>query len=121
MEDGQATAKWANRVLRPLTSICRRIAKHKETQSMIATESEPQETAEGSDVPTLETDHKQGQQNCSGSDADRKRPSLDSREKARATSTQTQVFVQSRGDWRQKTQQAINTQPGSPTYPTWCD
>lgn len=71
MEDSQATAKWANRVLRPLTSICRRIAKHKETQSMIATESKPQETAEGSDVPTLETDHKlESRQNCSGSDAD---------------------------------------------------
>ncbi|CAI7671347.1 unnamed protein product [Penicillium viridicatum] len=71
MEDGQATAKWANRVLRPLTSICRRIAKHKETQSMIATESKPQETAEGSDVPILNTDHKpESQQNCSGSDAD---------------------------------------------------
>ncbi|KOS37244.1 hypothetical protein ACN38_g11961 [Penicillium nordicum] len=71
MEDGQATAKWANRVLRPLTSICRRIAKHKETQSMIATESKPQETAEGSDIPILETDHKpESQQNCSGSDVD---------------------------------------------------
>lgn len=71
MEDGQATAKWANRVLRPLTSICRRIAKHKETQSIIATESKLQETAEGSDVPTLETDHKlESRQICSGSDAD---------------------------------------------------
>ncbi|KAJ5384512.1 hypothetical protein N7517_002423 [Penicillium concentricum] len=71
MEDIQATAKWANRVLRPLTSICRRIAKHKETQSIIATESKPQETAEGSDVPTLEADHKpETRHNCAGSDAD---------------------------------------------------
>lgn len=71
MEDAQATAKWANRVLRPLTSICRRIAKHKETLSIIATESKPQETAEGSDVSNLETDHKpESQSNCSGSDAD---------------------------------------------------
>ncbi|KGO63936.1 hypothetical protein PITC_013040 [Penicillium italicum] len=71
MDDAQATAKWANRVLRPLTSICRRIAKHKETLSIITTESKVQETAGGIDVPTLEADHKPGsQQNCLGSDAD---------------------------------------------------
>ncbi|EKV07236.1 Eukaryotic translation initiation factor 3 subunit CLU1/TIF31 [Penicillium digitatum] len=71
MEDAQATAKWANRVLRPLTSICRRIAKHKETLSMITTESKPQETAGCSDVPTLESDNKPAsRQNHSGSDAD---------------------------------------------------
>ncbi|KAI2713616.1 hypothetical protein CBS147332_5356 [Penicillium roqueforti] len=71
MEDAQATAKWANRVLRPLTSICRRIAKHKETVSMIATESKLQETAESNDLPTSEPDHKpESRHNCSGSDAD---------------------------------------------------
>ncbi|KAJ5163599.1 uncharacterized protein N7500_005429 [Penicillium coprophilum] len=71
MEDAQATAKWANRVLRPLTSICRRIAKHKETVSIIATGSKPPETAEGSDVSTLEAHHKpESRNNCSGSDAD---------------------------------------------------
>ncbi|KAJ6187738.1 hypothetical protein N7519_002646 [Penicillium mononematosum] len=71
MEDAQATAKWANRVLRPLTSICRRIAKHQETLSMIATESKPQDTTEGSDVRASGTDHKQeSRHNCSGSDAD---------------------------------------------------
>ena len=71
MDDAQATAKWANRVLRPLTSICRRIAKHKETLSMIATESKLQETAEGNDAPKLEAKYKpESQHNCSGSDAD---------------------------------------------------
>ncbi|KAJ5514103.1 hypothetical protein N7463_003655 [Penicillium fimorum] len=71
MEDAQATAKWANRVLRPLTSICRRIAKHKENLSIIATESKLQEIAEGSDLPTLEADPKlENRHNCSGSDAD---------------------------------------------------
>ncbi|OQE47243.1 hypothetical protein PENCOP_c001G03584 [Penicillium coprophilum] len=71
MEDAQATAKWANRVLRPLTSICRRIAKHKETLSTIATGLKPPETAERSDVPTLEAHHKpESRHNCSGSDAD---------------------------------------------------
>ncbi|CAG8888032.1 unnamed protein product [Penicillium egyptiacum] len=72
MEDAQATAKWANRVLRPLTSICRRIAKHKETLSIITTESEPQATAEGSDVATSKTDHKpESRHSCPGSDVDR--------------------------------------------------
>lgn len=71
MEDAQATAKWANRVLRPLTSICRRIAKHQETLSMIAIESKPQDTTEGNDVPASATDHKpESRHNCSGSDAD---------------------------------------------------
>ncbi|CAG8878202.1 unnamed protein product [Penicillium nalgiovense] len=71
MEDAQATAKWANRVLRPLTSICRRIAKHQETLSMIATESKPQETTEGSDVPASETGCKPASRhNRSDSDAD---------------------------------------------------
>ncbi|CAI7580622.1 unnamed protein product [Penicillium glandicola] len=71
MEDAQATAKWANRVLRPLTSICRRIAKHKETLSMIATESKPQETTDSRALPILETDHKsERRHNCPGSDAD---------------------------------------------------
>ncbi|KGO42067.1 hypothetical protein PEX1_069800 [Penicillium expansum] len=71
MDDAQATAKWANRVLRPLTSICRRIAKHKETLSMIVTESKLQETTEGSDLPTLEAEQKpESRQKFSGSDAD---------------------------------------------------
>ncbi|KAJ5960424.1 uncharacterized protein N7479_007574 [Penicillium vulpinum] len=71
MEGAQATAKWANRVLRPLTSICRRIAKHKERVPMIATESKPQQSAESNDAPTLETDCKpETERNCSGSDAD---------------------------------------------------
>ncbi|KAJ5467693.1 hypothetical protein N7475_005445 [Penicillium sp. IBT 31633x] len=71
MEETQATAKWANRVLRPLTSICRRIAKHKETQLMIATEAKSQKTEEGGNICTPES--KQGLQKPQiilGSDAD---------------------------------------------------
>ncbi|KAJ5773993.1 hypothetical protein N7457_008889 [Penicillium paradoxum] len=69
MEDTQATAKWANRVLRPLTSICRRIAKHQETLSVIAIEFKPQETKEDRKCSPLELDQKT-QHNCPGSDAD---------------------------------------------------
>ncbi|KAJ5749167.1 uncharacterized protein N7511_010863 [Penicillium nucicola] len=45
MDDLQSSARWANRVLRPLTSICRRIEKHQQTLSQIATESRKQEAA----------------------------------------------------------------------------
>ncbi|KAJ5692797.1 hypothetical protein N7462_002220 [Penicillium macrosclerotiorum] len=44
MDDVQATARWANRVLRPLTSIYRRLEKHQETLSIIATESSNSDT-----------------------------------------------------------------------------
>lgn len=37
MEDIRPTAKWANRMLRPLTSVYRRLEKHQETLSLIAT------------------------------------------------------------------------------------
>jgi hypothetical protein len=71
MEDTQCTAKWANRVLRPLTSVCRRIAKHKETLLMIATESKPHEKAEETDASALETELKaESRRYCSGSDLD---------------------------------------------------
>lgn len=46
MEDVQATARWANRMLRPLTSIYRRLEKHQETPSSIAAESRLRERAE---------------------------------------------------------------------------
>ena len=39
MDDVQSTAKWANRMLRPLTSIYRRLEKHHETLAIIAAES----------------------------------------------------------------------------------
>lgn len=39
MDDIQVTAKWANRMLRPLTSIYRRLEKHQETLAIIAAES----------------------------------------------------------------------------------
>lgn len=39
MDDIQPTAKWANRMLRPLTSIYRRLEKHQETLAIIAAES----------------------------------------------------------------------------------
>ncbi|KAJ5582399.1 hypothetical protein N7535_001019 [Penicillium sp. DV-2018c] len=71
MEDTQCTAKWANRVLRPLTSICRRIAKHKETSSMIATESELQEKTQETKPSALETKlNAESGRNCSDSDLD---------------------------------------------------
>ncbi|CAI7655907.1 unnamed protein product [Penicillium manginii] len=44
MDDLQATAKWANRILRPLTSIYRRLEKHQETLAIIAAESKLEET-----------------------------------------------------------------------------
>ncbi|KAJ6033689.1 hypothetical protein N7499_009965 [Penicillium canescens] len=56
MEDLQSTARWANRVLRPLTSICRRIEKHQKTLSMIATESRQQEAAQ--EKPAVDTGQK---------------------------------------------------------------
>ncbi|KAJ5644756.1 hypothetical protein N7507_010767 [Penicillium longicatenatum] len=43
MDEVHATAKWANRVLRPLTSIYRRLEKHQETLAIIAAESRAQE------------------------------------------------------------------------------
>ncbi|KAJ5130494.1 uncharacterized protein N7515_006533 [Penicillium bovifimosum] len=71
MEDAQCTAKWANRVLRPLTSICRRIAKHKETLLMIATESKLQEKAQETDASALESRlNAASGRNCPDSDLD---------------------------------------------------
>jgi hypothetical protein len=55
MEDVQATAKWANRVLRPLTSIYRRIEKHQEPLSTIATESKRREAAKHNGLLPLDT------------------------------------------------------------------
>ncbi|KAJ5861368.1 uncharacterized protein N7529_008678 [Penicillium soppii] len=68
MEDVQATARWAKRVLRPLTSICRRIEKHQESLSTIATESK---TAENKDIAPLNpANSAQRAYDYLGSDAD---------------------------------------------------
>ena len=69
MDDLQSTARWANRVLRPLTSICRRIEKHQETLSMIATESRQQAAAQ--EKPAVNTGQKADHRNIfSTSEAD---------------------------------------------------
>lgn len=49
MDELQATAKWANRVLRPLTSIYRRLEKHQETLAIIAADSKIEDNANGVD------------------------------------------------------------------------
>ncbi|KAJ6115537.1 hypothetical protein N7523_005954 [Penicillium sp. IBT 18751x] len=46
MDDIQPTARWANRMLRPLTSIYRRLEKHHETLAIIAAESKIEEDKE---------------------------------------------------------------------------
>lgn len=48
MEDVRPTAKWANRMLRPLTSIYRRLEKHQGNLSVIAS-SKPKENSEARD------------------------------------------------------------------------
>ncbi|KAJ5235033.1 uncharacterized protein N7469_004201 [Penicillium citrinum] len=76
MDDLQATAKWANRILRPLTSIYRRLEKHQETLAIIAAESK----AEDGETDTAEThvlnedESAPVQANYSGSDADEDDP-----------------------------------------------
>lgn len=76
MDDLQATAKWANRILRPLTSIYRRLEKHQETLAIIAAESKPEEAVKNTNaapVPSrLETVPDQGI--ILGSDADENDP-----------------------------------------------
>ncbi|OQE19926.1 hypothetical protein PENSTE_c014G08622 [Penicillium steckii] len=76
MDDLQATAKWANRILRPLTSIYRRLEKHQETLAIIAAESkagcEDIDTAESHVVNEVESALVQA--NYSGSDADEDDP-----------------------------------------------
>lgn len=51
MEDVSITAKWANRVLRPLTSISRRLEKHQAKLS-VAAESKQREAAEHHEAPS---------------------------------------------------------------------
>ncbi|KAJ5577617.1 uncharacterized protein N7459_006581 [Penicillium hispanicum] len=76
MEDIQATAKWANRMLRPLTSVYRRLEKHQETLAIIAAESRIQDNQEDSeDTQVLGvTGAVSARDNLSGSDADEDDP-----------------------------------------------
>lgn len=72
MDDLQATAKWANRILRPLTSIYRRLEKHQETLAIVAPEPKiggnEKYANEPHELVTIETAPAQGSD--SGSDAD---------------------------------------------------
>lgn len=52
MEDIRPTAKWANRMLRPLTSIFRRLEKHQENLSIVAS-SRLKQTAEACDPDSV--------------------------------------------------------------------
>ncbi|KAJ6011309.1 hypothetical protein N7451_002721 [Penicillium sp. IBT 35674x] len=75
MDEVQATAKWANRVLRPLTSIYRRLEKHQETLAIIAAESRAQECDKEPKGRKLdETRSTSARENYSGSDADEDDP-----------------------------------------------
>ncbi|KAJ5293794.1 hypothetical protein PENANT_c002G09835 [Penicillium antarcticum] len=69
MDDLQSSARWANRVLRPLTSICRRIEKHQRMLSVIASESRKQQTAQKQ--AAVDTEKQEDRvDNLSTSDAD---------------------------------------------------
>ncbi|KAJ5648390.1 hypothetical protein N7490_004762 [Penicillium lividum] len=75
MDDIQATAKWANRVLRPLTSIYRRLEKHQETLAIIAAESKVHNRIEDPHRQNLESSQPANpRENYFGSDADEDDP-----------------------------------------------
>ncbi|KAJ5540024.1 hypothetical protein N7513_008356 [Penicillium frequentans] len=75
MDEVQATAKWANRVLRPLTSIYRRLEKHQETLAIIAAESRAKERdKEPQEWKFDEYQPPSARENYSGSDADEDDP-----------------------------------------------
>lgn len=75
MDEVQATAKWANRVLRPLTSIYRRLEKHQETLAIIAAESRAKERdKEPQERNFDESQPPSARENYSGSDADEDDP-----------------------------------------------
>ncbi|KAJ5155841.1 hypothetical protein N7492_008644 [Penicillium capsulatum] len=75
MDDIQATAKWANRMLRPLTSIYRRLEKHQETLAIIAAESRgPTQPVCGSQEAQSSIDGPGTLDGYSGSDADEDDP-----------------------------------------------
>lgn len=71
MDDIPPTARWANRILRPLTSIYRRLEKHHENLAIIATESrtrDPNRTSNGH--APAQTEAVTVRETYSGSDAD---------------------------------------------------
>lgn len=63
MEDIRPTAKWANRMLRPLTSIYRRLEKHQDNLSMIAS-SKLKERAETCDTDSMRLPKVVGAEDC---------------------------------------------------------
>lgn len=69
MDDIQPTAKWANRMLRPLTSIYHRLEKHHEIQTSVA-DAKPREKFESHDAIPLQLPPKTSgvEQGCSYSD-----------------------------------------------------
>ncbi|OOQ87926.1 hypothetical protein PEBR_15210 [Penicillium brasilianum] len=75
MDDVKPTARWANRMLRPLASIYRRLEKHNETLAIIAADSSIREHNTNIHTHTQGTgDAVKAQYNDSGSDADEDDP-----------------------------------------------
>ncbi|KAJ5953210.1 hypothetical protein N7454_000106 [Penicillium verhagenii] len=74
MDDVQSTAKWANRVLRPLTSIYRRLEKHQETLAIIAAESRAFNHDKHSQEQHLQAPKPADPRESFGSDADEDDP-----------------------------------------------
>lgn len=75
MDDAKPTARWANRMLRPLASICRRLEKHHETLAIIAADSSLLEHNANIYTHTKDvTEAVKAQINDSGSDADEDDP-----------------------------------------------
>jgi hypothetical protein len=75
MDDVKPTARWANRMLRPLASIYRRLEKHYETLAIITADSNINEHNTNIDTRTKSTSEVVNtQDNDSGSDADEDDP-----------------------------------------------
>ncbi|KAJ5390332.1 uncharacterized protein N7496_001400 [Penicillium cataractarum] len=75
MDDVKPTARWANRMLRPLASIYRRLEKHHETLAIIAADSNIREHNTNIHTHTQGTcEAVKAQDNDSGSDADEDDP-----------------------------------------------
>lgn len=75
MDDIQPTARWANRMLRPLTSIYRRLEKHHETLAVIAAESRTQDRNEAPNTyAPMASEVVTAPDSYSGSDADEDDP-----------------------------------------------
>lgn len=77
MDDILPTAKWANRMLRPLTSIYRRLEKHQETLTIIADDAEKRSRSQTPEVAATVTSQPlplNESLSASGSDADEDDP-----------------------------------------------